>query len=60
MKENNNHEQLQYIGRYINKHFVNGTIIYNVIVNRFSVGFGCFNAKCMQNTLTINNVRDGL
>ena len=59
MKENDNHEQLRYIGRSINKCFVNSAIIYNVIVKRFGVGFGCFNAKFMQNMLTINNVRDG-
>ena len=48
MKENDNHEQSRYIGRYINKRFVNSEIIYNVIVKRFGVGFGCDNAKFMQ------------
>ena len=59
MKENNNREQLHFIGRKDDECFVNSKTIYNVRVKQYGVGFGSFNAKCMQNTLTINNVRDG-
>ena len=59
MKENDNREQLRFIGRQNSECFVNGETIYNLRVQRYGVGFGCCNAKCMQNTLTINNVSDG-
>ena len=59
MKENDNHEYSRFIGQQIDKCFVNSETIYNVRTKWYGVGFGCFNAKFMQNTLTINNVRDG-
>ena len=58
MKENDNREQLQFIGYQDDKCFINSETIQNVRVQQYGVSFGHCNKKCMQNTLIINNMSD--